>query len=312
MKRIVSGIAAILFCLGANAQKVELVPFGDFENWTVRYIKESAILGGETRVNYVVAPKDTIRENAAYDYSKTIWASSNAYAVVMGVTKVSCSVTPDKGPSGLCAKLENNMASVKAAGLVSVNVMATGSIFWGKMHEPITGINNPLSFMDWGIPFTKRPKAVIIDYKAVLPNTGKINKGNKQIDGYDPEQIMLILQNRSVDANGNIHVKRVGTAMLRISKSTDGWVINKRIPVIYGDASKDPSFQSFMGLYAGKQSLYTVNSAGKSVPIPEEGWGDPDMPVTHGYFACSAGTQIDLSGALGNTLWVDNIRLEYE
>ena len=134
----------------------------------------------------------------------------------------------------------------------------------------------------------------------------------KQLDGYDPEQIMLILQNRSVDANGNIHVKRVGTAMLRISKSTNGWVIDKRIPVIYGDASKDPSFQSFMGLYAGKQSLYTVNSAGKSVPIPEEGWGDPDMPVTHGYFACSAGTQIDLSGALGNTLWVDNIRLEYE
>ena len=251
MRRILSGIFAVLCCLNVHAQKIELVPFGDFENWTVRYQKESAILGGETKVNYVVAPTDTIRENSVYDYSKTIWASSNAYAVVMGVTKISCSVTPDKGPTGLCAKLENCMASVKAAGLVSVNVMATGSIFWGKMHEPITGINNPLSFMDWGIPFTRRPKAVIIDYKAYLPNTGKINKGNKLLDGYDPEQIMLILQNRSVDADGNIHVKRVGTAILRISKSSNGWVKDARIPVIYGDARKDPSFKSYMGLYAG-------------------------------------------------------------
>ena len=145
MKRIFSGVAAILLCLGASAQKVELVPFGDFENWTVRYIKESAILGGETRVNYVVAPKDTIRENAAYDYSKTIWASSNAYAVVMGVTKVSCSVTPDKGPSGLCAKLENNMASVKAAGLYDADCPASGylEIIFGSAGASLQDVIRP-------------------------------------------------------------------------------------------------------------------------------------------------------------------------
>ncbi|MCQ2172861.1 MAG: PCMD domain-containing protein [Bacteroidales bacterium] len=299
-KTLLITLALALPLTASYGQKIEKVPFGDFENWTVRYIKESSIIGGETKVNYVIAPTDTIRQNAPYNYSKTIWGSSNAYAVVMGVTKVTCSVTPDKGPTGRCAKLENTMVSVKAAGMISVNVLATGAIYWGKMLEPITSTNNPMTFLDWGIPFTKRPVAVIVDFKAYLPNTGKIKKGNKDIDGYDPEQIMFILQNRSKDAGGKTHVTRVGTAVHRIEKSTDGWVRNFRIPVIYGDATKDKAYKSYM-------NLMPKNTA----PMPEEAWGNPDTPVTHAYFSCSSGTQSDLSGAVGNILWIDNVRLEY-
>lgn len=64
------------------AQRYEAIPFGDFEHWTVRHIKESDILGGETKTLYVIGPDEVIEGNRIYDYSRTIWASSNADAPV--------------------------------------------------------------------------------------------------------------------------------------------------------------------------------------------------------------------------------------
>lgn len=304
-------IAVLLLAgsVSAGAQRLEKVPFGDFEQWTVRYIKESSLIGGQTRKLYVVAPRDTIRANAPYDYSRTIWSSSNAYAVVMGITKTSCSVTPDKGPDGLCAKLESCYAEVKVAGLVDIRVFAGGSIYWGKMYEPITGVSKPYSNMDWGIPFTKRPTALVLDYRSIVPNTGKIAKGTRMLDGYDPEEITLILQNRTIDKDGVIHVRRVGTAVCRIDRTSDGWVKRLRIPVIYGDARKDPSYRDFMDL---RDHLYAMGPKGRTVPIPEEGWADEDAPVTHALLSIASGSCGGLMGAVGNILWVDNILLEYE
>ena len=295
----------------ASAQRYELVPFGDFEQWTVRHIKESAIIGGNTRDIYVVAPNDTLSVNKVYNYSKTIWSSSNAYAVVMGVTKTSCSALPDKGPTGRCAKLITCYASCKVLGLVNIKVLASGTLYWGKMLEPISSVTNPYSYMDWGIPFTKRPTAILLDYKAVVPNTGKVVKGARTVDGYDPEEVMLILQNRWEDEKGNIHAKRVGTAFYHISKSSSGWVKNKRIPVIYGDARKSESYKPYMDLITGDKTLYALNSKGKRVPILEEGWGDASTPVTHAVMSISSGSMGAFKGALDNILWVDNVRLEY-
>ena len=55
-----------------SAQRVELLPFGDFEHWTVRHIQESAILGGETRTLYVLGPDEVIDGNKAYDLAGTL------------------------------------------------------------------------------------------------------------------------------------------------------------------------------------------------------------------------------------------------
>ena len=44
-------------------ERVEPVPFGDFETWTVRYIKESKLIGGNMRTLYAIAPTDTIHGN---------------------------------------------------------------------------------------------------------------------------------------------------------------------------------------------------------------------------------------------------------
>ena len=68
-------------------ERVEYLPYGKMDSWTVRYIKESFLLGGKTRALYVVAKTDTIRQNKPYPYGKngSPWGSSNAYAKVCGV-----------------------------------------------------------------------------------------------------------------------------------------------------------------------------------------------------------------------------------
>ena len=299
----------------AFAQRTEPVQYGDFEHWTVRHIKESAILGGSVKTLYVVGPDETIEGNKVYDYSRTIWASSNAYARVSGITKTSVTAEPDNGPTGRCARLSTRFADCKVAGLVEIKVLATGALYWGRMLEPVTGVKNPYAFMDWGIPFTKRPSALVLDVKAEMPDTGVLVRGTtfsqKEFPGDDPCQLMLILQQRWEDEDGNIHALRVGTGFRRIAKSTAGWIVDFRVPVIYGDARQDAGYRDYMGLLQGSRTLYAVNSRGQRKPILEEGWAEPGAAVTHAVLQITAGSRGAFTGALGNTLWVDNVRLEY-
>jgi hypothetical protein len=311
-------IQVILLLLASQlafGQRYEKVPFGDFEQWAVRYITESKVIGGQEKVVYMVGPTDTIRGNVAYSYKNTIWSSSNVYAKVMGVTKTSTNVMPAKGPTGKCAKLVNQMASCKVAGLINIKVLATGSIYWGETQEPVSAISNPYAVMSWGIPFTKRPKAMLFNYKAYLPNTGKLVKSTtfraSEFEGYDPFEAVFILQNRWEDEEGNIHAKRVGTAIYRIEQSSQGWVMDFRVPVIYGDARKDEGFKPYMDLISGDKNLYAFNSKGKKKLVIEESWAEPNCPVTHAVMWFSSGSCGAFIGALDNILWVDEIRLEY-
>ena len=315
MAKVQIMIGFLLACLTASAQRYEKVPFGDFEHWAVRYITESQIIGGQEKTLYVVGPTDTIRGNEAYNYKNTIWSSSNAFAKVMGVVKTSTNVTPDKGPNGKCAKLATQFASCKVVGMVNIKVLAAGSIYWGKMLEPITGVSDPYAFMDWGIPFDKRPKALVLNYKATIPNTGKLVKGTTfrttEFDGYDPAEILFILQNRWEDEKGNIHAKRVGTAVYHIEKSSNGWVKDFKLPVIYGDARKSKGYQPYMDLISGDKTMYALNKKGKKKVIQEEAWAEANCPVTHAIMMITSGSLGAFVGALGNVLWVDEIRLEY-
>lgn len=308
-------ILLLLISQLAFGQHYEEVPFGDFEQWTVRYVTESKIIGGQEKALYVIGPTDTIHSNEIYDYKNTIWSTSNAFAKVMGVVKTSNNVTPDKGPTGTCAKLATEFAYCKVAGLVNIKVLAAGSIYWGKMLEPVTGVNDPFAFIDWGIPFTKRPNALVLDYKATIPNTGKLVKGTTtrtiEFDGYDPAEILFVLQSRWEDEKGNVHAKRVGTAICHIDQSSNGWIKDFRVPVIYGDARESADYQPYMDLLTGDMMMYTINSKGRKKPILEETWADPDCPVTHAIMWLTSGSSGAFIGAIGNVLWLDEIRLEY-
>ena len=315
MAKIQVTLLFLLACLTASAQRYEKVPFGDFEQWAVRYITESQVIGGQEKTVYMVGPTDTIRGNVVYSNKNTIWSSSNVYAKVMGVVKTSTNVTPDIGPTGKCAKLVSQMAACKVAGIINVRVMAAGAIYWGQTQEPVSGIKNPYAVMTWGIPFTKRPKALLFNYKAVIPNTGKLIKSTtfraSEFDGYDPAEMVLVLQQRWEDADGNLHAKRVGTAMMRVDQTTAGWVMNCRVPVIYGDARQNKDYKPFMDLITGDKNMYAFNSKGKKKPILEEAWADANTPVTHAIMWFSSGSCGAFIGALDNTLWVDEVRLEY-
>ena len=315
MAKVQVTLLLLLACITASAQRYEKVPFGDFEQWTVRYVTESKVIGGQEKALYVIGPTDTIRSNDPYDYKNTIWSTSNAFAKVMGVVKTSNNVTPDKGPTGTCAKLTTQFAYCKVAGLVNIKVLAAGSIYWGKMLEPVAGVSDPFAFIDWGIPFTKRPKALVLNYKAIIPNTGKLVKGTTtrttEFDGYDPAEILFVLQYRWEDDKGNVHAKRVGTAIYHVDQSSNGWLKDFRVPVIYGDARKSTDYQSYMGLLTGERTMYAINSKGKKKPILEEAWANADCPVTHAIMWLSSGSSGAFVGALGNVLWVDEVRLEF-
>ena len=297
-----------------NSQTKKYVPYGKMDTWCVRDIKESGIIGGKVKRIYNIGPGDTIRENKPYRY-KTPWSSSNAYAKVAGVTKTSCTVEPDKSWDGsLCAKLETKIEELKVLG-INIKILVSGTIFYGNIFEPIPTANNPYSLMNWGMPFTERPKALVLDYKSSMPNKGTLTKckvtSYKTTQGDDAHQVIFVLQKRWEDKDGHIHALRVGTAMSRIEQPSNGWVKNYKVPVIYGDATKSPKYKEYMKFGPNGLTYYAKNSKGKVVKIEEEGWADENETPTHAMMIIGASYHEAWVGTLGNTIWVDNIALEY-
>ena len=168
------GLFACLLFLIFNFQfstvhsQEQVVPFryGDLDQWVVREIHESAIIGGATKLLYEVGPRDTIVGNIAYsNQGGSPWANSNVMAKVAGIVKTNVSVFPERRGNGWCARMETRMESVKVFGLIDIEVVTAGSVFLGTIHEPIKGTKNPQSMLMSGVPFTKRPKALRFDYK---------------------------------------------------------------------------------------------------------------------------------------------------
>lgn len=311
---------SILFCmlLGAtlvHAQRLEPMPYGDMEQWVVRLIKESGIIGGQTRALYCLGKPDTIRANQAYDYARSgsPWSSSNAYAKVSGVEKGACTMRPEKREDGgTCCRLDVELQTVKALGIINVSVVAGGTLFTGRTIEPIKSTDNPDKNIECGVPFTKRPNALVFDYKCkVSPEqTMTSTKGGgkpKTIAGHDCPKAFLLLEHRWEDADGTVHAIRVGTAMEQFEKTVSTWQNGHRIEVHYGDITQKPYYKPYMGL---KKDQYTMNSKGKMVNFVEEGWDGTKTP-THMIINFAAGSQEAYVGREGNTMWVDNVMLEY-
>ena len=170
-----TGFVAFFSSLSLMAQhKVEMVPFGDMDQWVDRQIKESGIIGGNTKNVYEIGPTTVIRGDQVYkNMGGSPWATSNVMAKVAGITKTNTSVFPEKRGDGYCARLDTRMESVKVLGLVNITVLAAGSIFTGSVHEPIKGTKNPQKMLQTGIPFTKKPVALQFDYKVKMSDREK-------------------------------------------------------------------------------------------------------------------------------------------
>ena len=300
-------------CLWAEE---ELIKFGNFDTWITRTIKESVLVGGKTQTLYEIGPKGTFDGARAYtNQGSSPWGSSNAYAKVYGVVKTNISVYPDKHQDGQCAKLCTHIVSCKAIGVVNISVLASGSIFLGSLLEPITGTTDPMSKMNAGIPFNKKPKAVKFDYKYYSPGGERIRETGfsrrQTVSGKDMAHCICLLQKRWEDADGNIHALRVGTMYQYFNQNTPDWKEGQVFNIHYGDISHKSFYQESMGLMSGDNTFHALNKKGKCVPIREEGWAGSDEMPTHIILKFDSSSGGAYVGTIGNTLWLDNVKLVY-
>ena len=319
MKRVLF-LPLLFLSYFATAERIEPLPFGDMEQWTVRYIKESMLLGGKTKTLYCLAPTDTIHTNGSYIYGKNgnVWSTSNAYANVIGIEKAAGTMTPELRENGnTCCRLDVDMLGVKVLGMIDIQVLVAGTLFTGRNIEPITTAADPYQNIDFGVPFTKRPTALMLDYKCYIEQenwvwyakgTSKPKKQELAGGDIDEAEAYIYLQHRWEDEKGKIHSIRVGTGYQRFSKTQSEWVNGYRIPIHYGDITKESWYKDYMG-FKGMQRA--MNSHGKVTPILEEGW-DGSLEPTHMVIVITSGKMEAFVGHEDNTLWVDNISLVYE
>lgn len=297
--------------------QIAFLKYGDFDSWITRNVKESGIIGGNTKVLFEIAPTATWNENRPYvNQGGSPWATSNVMAKVCGITKTNTSVYREPRNNGYCARLETHIEKCVVLGVVNIKVLAAGSVYLGNMLEPVTSTSNPLGKLNAGVPFTRKPEALCFDYKVKLsgqPHRIRQTGFSKvtQVEGIDMADCLLYLQKRWEDEEGNLYAKRVGTMVVHFDKSTSDWVNDARFTIRYGDITGEPFFRPYMGLTSGEETKYARNSKGKMVPVKEIGWGNEQDEPTHLVLQFDSSHGGAYIGSVGNTLWVDNVRLVY-
>ncbi|MBQ8674590.1 MAG: PCMD domain-containing protein [Bacteroides sp.] len=313
---LLQGLPAVQAQESSAAGRVDTIPFGHMDEWVDRQVKESGIIGGATKHVYAIAPTCTLTQNEVYkNMGGSPWGSSNVMARVAGITKTNTSVFPEKRGDGYCARLDTRMESVKVFGLVDITVLAAGSIYLGEMHEPIRGTRNPQKNINSGIPFTLRPTALCFDYKVKMSDREKRIRATgfsriTDVEGKDYPAVILLLQKRWEDADGNLYAKRVGTMVVRYDTTTPDWQNNATYTILYGDITGHPDYKAHM-MRLQVEERYAVNSKGESVPIKEVAWGSADETPTHLILQITSSHGGAYIGSPGNSFWIDNVRLLY-
>ena len=290
--------------------------FGRFDDWCLREVKESGIIGGNTKYLYeFYGDQDTLVTGktpfkAPKDY---LWRTNNVLAIVAGVVKTNNTVFPEKRGEGYCARIETHIEEVKALGIVNMEVTCQGALLVGVLPEPITTTKDPMSKVLYGVPFTGSPKALRLDYKADVGNEVIRGTGFSKLKpmGYpDYAEITVILQKRWEDEDGNVHALRVGTGIERIMEDVPQWKNGYEVKVHYGDITSQPFYKEYMGLKTDSETAYhALNSKGKNVIISEDGWAAPGTEPTHLMIHIISSCGNAFYGGVGNTVWVDNVQI---
>ncbi|MBR2065086.1 MAG: PCMD domain-containing protein [Bacteroidales bacterium] len=321
-RTILFALSAFLFIasMAESAAQEDVVKavneVGKFDDWCMREVKESGIIGGQTKYLYefygnqdtLVTGKTPFKAPEGY-----LWRTNNVLAIVAGVVKTNNTVYPEERGDGYCARIETHIEEVKALGVVNMDVTCQGALLVGVLPEPITTTKDPMSKVLYGIPFQGRPTAVRLDYKADVGHEVVRGTGFSKLKpmGYpDYAEITVMLQKRWEDEDGNVHALRVGTGIERIEKDVPEWINGYEVRIHYGDITGEPFYRDFMGLKTDAESAYhALNSKGRNVIIQEDGWADPGTEPTHMmlHFISSCGKAF--YGGVGNTLWIDNVEI---
>lgn len=312
-------IAGLLSCISLSAQSqiVEsLNRYGTLDSWSVRQIKESGLIGGQTKYLYeFYGNRDTTATKEPFTAPEGyLWRTNNVMAVVAGITKTNNTVFPEPRDGGYCARIETHIEAVKAIGIINMDVVCQGAFILGTLNEPIKDTKNPMAKVLYGVPFEGRPTALVFDYKADVGHEAIRGTGFSKLKnlGYpDYPEIAIILQKRWEDEEGNVHALRVGTGIERITENVPDWVDGHRIDVHYGDISSEPFFKDYMGLNNNpERAFHTLNGKGDNVIVSEEGWAAPEEQPNFMIIKFISSCGKAFYGGVGNTLWIDNIRIE--
>lgn len=319
---ILSAVLLLLSCGSAYAQQwiVDAInEYGKFDKWSRREIKESAVIGGNTKYLYEFYGNYDTKVTNKTPYSAPegyLWRTNNVLAVVAGVCKTNNTIFPEKRGRGYCARIETHIEEVNAIGIINMSVTCQGALMIGELPEPITGTKDPLSRVLYGIPFNGRPKALRMDIKAdvgheVVRGTGFSPLKNM---GYpDYPEIIVMLQKRWEEPDGSIHALRVGTAIQRIEEDIPAWINDYELKIEYGDITKKPFYKDYMGLKNDPGVAYhALNSKGRNVIVHEDGWASPDTEPNHMIILFLTSCGEAFYGGVGNTLWLDNVELVME
>ena len=161
---------------------------------------------------------------------------------------------------------------------------------------------------------SREPKALRCDYKVkAAPEKNRVRSTGfsrkSTVAGQDSLAVILLLQKRWEDEEGNVYSKRVGTMVQRYTESTPDWVNDATYPILYGNITSKPEYKPYMRIQV--EERYTLNSKGKSVPIQEVGWAEPGEAPTHMVLQFTSSHGGAYIGSPGNTFWIDNVELIY-
>ena len=290
--------------------------YGTFDKWCTREVKESGLIGGQTKKLYefygdfgnTVTGKTPFHAPSGY-----LWRTNNVLAVVAGIVKTNNTVFPEKRGNGYCARIETHIEEVKVLGSINMDVVCQGAIMVGTLPEPITTTKDPMSKVLYGVPFNGCPKAVQFDYKADVGNEVFRGTGFSKLQqmGYkDYAEVTFILMKMWEEEDGSIHALRVATGIERITKDAPEWINGHRLNLHYGDITNEPFYRDYMGLKTNPETAYRAkNSKGKIVIIQEDGWApegtQPNYMMLHFITSCGKA----FYGGVGNTLWLDNVKI---
>ena len=303
--------------LHAQTDVVGLInEYGKFDNWSVREIKESGLIGGKTKWLYEFYGDQDTTFTGKTPYKSPegyLWRTNNVLAVVAGVVKTNNTVYPEPRDSGYCARIETHIEEVKAIGIVNMDVVCQGAFMIGTLPEPIKDTKSPMAKVFYGLPFNGTPKALKFDYKADVGHTAVRGTGFsklKVLDYPDSAEVTFMLQKRWEDEDGRIHALRVATGIERFYESQSEWVNGHEVELKYGDITSEPYYEAYMGLKTDPETAYhAMNSKGENVIVEEEGWAEPGTEPNHMilHFISSCGKAF--YGGVGNTLWIDNVEI---
>lgn len=163
-------------------------------------------------------------------------------------------------------------------------------------------------------PLYQTSESNCFDYRTHIVKGNRIRQNGitrgATVAGQDMADCILYLQKRWEDARGNIYAKRVGTMVHRFSSSTN-WRNNQSFAIHYGDIRRQKFYNSAWGLTSGALTKYARNSKGRMVPVREVGWAAANEVPTHIVLQFDSSHGGAYVGTVGNTLWVDNVRLAY-